>query len=229
MSARRVGGHERVTGQQEFVGDIRLDGMLHVKLISIDCAHARIHRIDAERARSLPGVRDVVCAGDLPAPMPRFGPVYQDRPVLAAAETRFHGEPVAAVVAETEQLAEEAAALVEVHYEELPAVTTVAAALDLSAPLVQDPELRTGPHSRTNLLSEWRFGWGGAEAAVADPVLDNTYTFPMVTHFALQPHCFLASPDPHRVLVWSPPPHPFLPPPVVAGPPPPPPATTPVS
>src|SRR5260370_19652502 len=187
MSARRVGGHERVTGQQEFVGDIRLDGMLHVKLISIDCAHARIHRIDAERARSLPGVRDVVCAGDLPAPMPRFGPVRQDRPVLAAAETRFHGEPVAAVVAETEQLAEEAAALVEVHYEELPAVTTVAAALDLSAPLVQDPELRTGPHSRTNLLSEWRVGWGDPGAAVPHPPPHNPPPLPIGPPPALPP------------------------------------------
>src|SRR5258708_11090633 len=131
MSARRVGGHERVTGQQEFVGDIRLDGMLHVKLISIDCAHARIHRIDAERARSLPGVRDVVCAGDLPAPMPRFGPVYQDRPVLAAAETRFHGEPVAAAVPETEQLAHKASSPVSWPYQDLPAVTTAAAPLAL--------------------------------------------------------------------------------------------------
>jgi CO/xanthine dehydrogenase Mo-binding subunit len=209
-SARRVGGYERVTGQQEFVADIRLDDMLHVKLITIDCAHARIHRIDTERARALPGVRDVVCAADLPAPMPRFGPVYQDRPVLAAGQTRFHGEPVAAVVAESEQLAEEAAALVEVHYSELPAVTTVAAALDPSAPLVQDPELRTGPHSRTNLLTEWRFGWGDAESAAADHVLDHTYTFPMVTHFAIEPHCFLAAPDHDGVIIWSAVQHPFV-------------------
>jgi CO/xanthine dehydrogenase Mo-binding subunit len=209
-SVRRVGSYERVTGQQEFVGDIRLDGMLHVKLITVDCAHARIQRIDTEQARALPGVRDVVSAADLPNPMPRFGPVYQDRPVLALGETRFHGEPVAAVVAETEQAAEEAAALVEVCYEELPAVATVAAALDPSAPLVQDPELRTGPHSQTNLLREWRFGWGEADAAVADHVLDNTYTFPMVTHFAIEPHCFLAAPGHDGVTVWSAVQHPFV-------------------
>jgi CO/xanthine dehydrogenase Mo-binding subunit len=87
-SVPRVGGYERVTGQQKFVGDIRLDDMLYVKLITIDCAHARILHINTEHARALPGVRDVVCAADLPNPMPRFGPVYQDRPVLAAAETR---------------------------------------------------------------------------------------------------------------------------------------------
>jgi CO/xanthine dehydrogenase Mo-binding subunit len=61
-SVRRVGGYERVTGQQEFVGDIRLDGMLHVKLITVDCAHARIQRLDTEQARARPGVRAVVTA-----------------------------------------------------------------------------------------------------------------------------------------------------------------------
>jgi CO/xanthine dehydrogenase Mo-binding subunit len=150
-SARRVGGYERVTGQQEFVGDIRLDDMLHVKLNTIDCAHARIHRIDTERARALPGVRDVVCAADLPDPMPRFGPVYQDRPVLAAGQTRFHGEPVAAVVAESEQLAEEAAALVEVHYSELPAVTTVAGGGQSGAGLARPGNQRGGLRRRLRL------------------------------------------------------------------------------
>jgi len=192
------------------VGDIRLEDMLHVKLVTIDCAHARILSINDEHARALPGVREVVSAAGLPNPMPRFGPVYQDRPVLAVKETRFHGEPVAAVVADTEQAAEEAAALVEVCYEELPAVATIAAALDPSMPLVQDADLRTGPHAGTNLLCEWRFGWGDAEMPAADHVLDNTYTFPMVTHFAIEPHCFLAAPDHDGVIVWSAVQHPFV-------------------
>jgi len=192
------------------VGDIRLEDMLHVKLVTIDCAHARILSINDEHARALPGVREVVSAAGLPNPMPRFGPVYQDRPVLAVQETRFHGEPVAAVVADTEQAAEEAAALVEVCYEELPAVATIAAALDPSMPLVQDADLRTGPHAGTNLLCEWRFGWGDAEMPAADHVLDNTYTFPMVTHFAIEPHCFLAAPDHDGVIVWSAVQHPFV-------------------
>jgi len=209
-SVRRVGGHERVTGQQKFVGDIRLDDMLHVKLVTVDCAHARILSINSEHARALPGVRDVVSAADLPNPMPRFGPIYQDRPVLAAAQTRFHGEPVAADIAQTEQSGEEAAGLFKVRYDELPAVTTIAAALDPSMPLVQDPEFRTGPHAKTNLLSEWRFGWGETETPAADQVLDNTYTFPMVTHFAIEPHCFLAAPDQGGVTVWSAVQHPFV-------------------
>src|SRR5258708_7996784 len=164
--------------------------MLHVKLVTIDCAHARILSINDEHARALPGVREVVSAAGLPNPMPRFGPVYQDRPVLAVKETRFHGEPVAAVVADNEQAAAEAAALVGVCYEELPAVATIAAALDPSMPLVQDADLRTGPHAGTNLLCEWRFEWGDAGVPPAAHVLGSTCTLPLVTPFAIRPHPF---------------------------------------
>jgi CO/xanthine dehydrogenase Mo-binding subunit len=208
-SVRRVGGYERVTGQERFVGDVRLDDVLHVKLVTVDCARARIHGIDTERAMALPGVAAVVSAADLPAPIRRFGPVHSDRPVLAVGETKFHGEPVAAVVAETEQLAEDAAALVGVQYSELPAVVTIAAALDPAGPLVQDPGLRTGPLAGTNLLTEWRFGWGDVDSAIAERVFDHTYTFPMITHFAIEPHCFLAAPEQEGVIVWSAVQHPF--------------------
>lgn len=210
VSARRVGGRERVTGEQRFVGDVRLDGMLHVALATLDCARARIAAIDTADAEAVPGVRAVVTAADLPDPMPRFGPVYQDRPVLAVGETKYHGEPVAAVVAETEQAAEEAAALVSVRYEELPAVLTVAAALDPASPLVQDPALRRGPSAATNTMCQWQFGWGDVERASAEHVIEHTYTFPMVTHFAIEPHVFLAAPDQDGVTVWSAIQHPFL-------------------
>ncbi len=78
-------------------------------------------------------------AADLPQPVPRFGPQFEDRPVIAVGETKYHGEPVAIVAAETKDAAEEAAGLVRVEYEELPAVFTLAAALDPEAPLVQEP------------------------------------------------------------------------------------------
>jgi CO/xanthine dehydrogenase Mo-binding subunit len=208
-SVPRVGGYERVTGRQLFAGDIRLDRMAHVKLVTVDCARARIHATDAKSAMAVPGVIEVITADDLPSPLPRFGPVFEDRPVLATGETKFHGEAVAAVVAETEEAAEAGAALVTVDYEELPPVLTVAAALDERSPLVQDPALRNGPLALTNRLSEWQFGWGDVETATAPHVLERTYSFPMVTHFAIEPHCFLAAPDAGGVMVWSAVQHPF--------------------
>ena len=119
--AARVGGRARVTGEQQYVADIPHDDALHVKLVTLDVARARIGRIDATAALAVPGVRLVMTPADLPEPMPRFGPQRRDRPVLATGETKYHGEPVAAVAAETLDAAEEAAALVSVEYEELPA------------------------------------------------------------------------------------------------------------
>ena len=138
--------------------------------------------------------------------MPRFGPQWQDRPVLAVGETHYHGEPVAVVAAETHDAAEEAAALVRIEYEELPAVFTVAGALSLDAPLVQDPALRPGdPLAVTNVLREHHYGWGDVDAAeaLADVVVEGTYAFPMVTQFAIEPHAFMAAPDGDGIAIWS--------------------------
>ena len=138
-SPNRVGGIDRVTGAQRYLADLPVADALHAKLVTLDCARARILGIDASEALALPGVHLVMTADDLPTPMPRYGPQNQDRPVLAVGETKYHGDPVALVVADTRDLAEAAARLVRVEHEELPAVFTVAGALAPDAPLVQDP------------------------------------------------------------------------------------------
>lgn len=213
-AARRVGGRERVTGTQEFLADIALDGALHVKLVTVDAARARLLRIDTAAAREVPGVVDIITPADLPSPMPRFGPAYQDRPIFADGTTSYHGEPVAAVAAETKEAAELAASLVVVEHEVLPAVTTVAAALAPDAPLVQDPAVRADgdPLARTNILKERHYGWDrdAVATAQADLVVENTYTFPMVTHFAIEPHGFIADADADGIRLWSPVQHPYL-------------------
>jgi CO/xanthine dehydrogenase Mo-binding subunit len=203
-SPQRVGGDARVTGQQHYVADIHLPDELHAKLVTVPVARARIDSIDASAALAVPGVRLVMTAADLPQPVPRFGPQFQDRPVLAVGETKYHGEPVAAVAADTKDAAEEGARLVRVTYEELPAVVTLAAALDPAAPLVQDPSLRPDdPLSGTNVLREHRVGWGDVDTTAADIVVEHTYTFPMVTHFAIEPHAFICAPDGDGIAVWS--------------------------
>jgi CO/xanthine dehydrogenase Mo-binding subunit len=211
-SPARVGGVERVTGRQAYVADLRLEDTLHVKLVTLDVARARIGTIHTEDALRVPGVRLVMTPAELPQPMPRFGPQRRDRPVLAVGETHYQGEPVAAVAAETRDAAEEAACLVRVDCEELPAIHTLAAALASDAPLVQAPELRPDdPLAATNILREHRFGWGDLDAAIgeADVVVDGTYTFPMVTQFAIEPHAFMAAPDGDGIAIWSAIQHPY--------------------
>jgi CO/xanthine dehydrogenase Mo-binding subunit len=208
----RSGGRDRVTGRQAYVADIPVEDALHVKLVTVDAARAGIGRIDATRALEVPGVRLVMTPDDLPSPMPRFGPQLRDRPVLAVASTAYHGEPVAAVAAETRDAAETAAELVAVEFEPLPAVTTIAAALDPSSPLVQDPSLRPDdPLATTNTLRDHRYGWGDVDAAEREAavVVEGTYAFPMVTQFAIEPHAYIAAPDGDGIAVWSAIQHPY--------------------
>jgi CO/xanthine dehydrogenase Mo-binding subunit len=205
-SPNRVGGIGRVTGAQQYVADLRLADALHAKIVTVPVARARIDAIDTSAALALPGVRLVLTAADLPVPMPRFGPQNVDRPVIATGETKFHGDPVALVVADTREQAEAAVAAVEVAYQELPAAVTLTDALAPEAPLVQDPALRGGdPRAHTNVCNEHRVEWGDLEAAErrADVVVEGRYTFPIVTHFAIEPHAFMAAPDGDGVTVWS--------------------------
>jgi len=209
----RVGGPERVTGRQEYLADIRLENMLYVKLVGIDRGHARILSVDVSRAWEVPGVVDIVSAADLPQPVARFGPVYADRPIIAVDDVNFHGEPVVAVAAETKVAAELAASLVEIEFEELPGVYDMDTALRPDAPLVQSPDLRKNDIlAATNILRERRYGWGDVdqEASAAELVLEHTYTFPMVTHFAIEPHGFIVAPDGDGLVMWSPVQHPYL-------------------
>ncbi|MEN6492574.1 MAG: xanthine dehydrogenase family protein molybdopterin-binding subunit [Rectinema sp.] len=209
-SPHRGGGFERITGQQKYVADIKLSGMLESKLVTIDSAHAKILSIDTTDAKKIPGVRLVMTSADLPQPVPRFGPQIADRPVLADGEVKFHGEPVALVVAETIEAAEEAVRLVNVQYEELPVAFTVATALDPAAPLVMDASLRPDePLAKTNIFKEHHFGWGEIDDSKADLIVDNTYSFPMVTQFAIEPHAFIAAPDKDGIAVWSTIQHPY--------------------
>ncbi len=211
-SPARVGGLDRVTGGQAYVADTKLRDVLHVKLVTVPAAHARIVAVDGSAALAVPGVHLVMTAADLPDPMPRFGPQMRDRPVVAVGETKYHGDPVAAVAAETKDLAEAAAALVRVEFEELPAVASVAASLAPGAPLVQEPSIRPNdPLAETNVLREHRYGWGdlAAAEAEADVVVEGDYAFPMVTQFAIEPHAFIAAPDGDGIAIWSAIQHPY--------------------
>ena len=211
LSPHRVGGYERVTGSQEYLADIPFTDLLHAKLVTIPCGRGRIISIDKRAALAVPGVRLVVSAADLPQPVARYGPQYQDRPVLAVGETKFHGEPVAAVAADSKDAAEEAARLVKVEYEVLPGVYSVAQALASGAPLVREPELRPGDElAESNVLTRRVFEWGDVDTAAADLVIDETYSFPMVTHFAIEPHAFAAAPDEDGIAIWSTIQHPYL-------------------
>lgn len=200
----RVGGVERVDGSYRYVGDIRIPGVLHTKLVHLDCGRARINSVDTSAALAIPGVRAILTGKELPDTLPRFGPANKDRPIMASHETVFHGEPVAIVAADTVEAASRGAAAVVVDYEELPGVYTISDALAADAPLVQDPSLRPhSPYRGTNILNEWNFGWGEVDSARADLVIENDYSFPMMTQFAIEPFTYAAEPTREGITVYS--------------------------
>ena len=124
---RRIEGRDKVTGTAAYAADIRREGMLHAAFVGSPYPHARIVRVDTTAARAVAGVRAVLVGSDVrPA---RFGRRLQDWPVLAWDRVRFIGDRVAAVAADTLVAAEEAARLIDVTYEELPAVLSAADAL----------------------------------------------------------------------------------------------------
>jgi len=134
----RVEGTHKVTGESVYAADIQLPDMLHCKILRSAHAHARIVRIDATKALALAGVERVVTAADLPKPEARRAS-NRGYVLLADDETVFCGEPVAAVLAEDPATAEEALDLIDVQYEELPAVLDPIAAMSDDSPLARKP------------------------------------------------------------------------------------------
>ena len=130
----RPDGKEKVTGTGRYTADLVLAGQLVAKFRYADHAHARITRIDTTKARALPGVLAVVTHEDVPDVL--YGGMVKDRRLFAKDTVRFEGDVVAGVAATTAEIAEQAAALIEVDYEPLPVVTDFEAALADGATLV---------------------------------------------------------------------------------------------
>jgi CO/xanthine dehydrogenase Mo-binding subunit len=214
-SVRRLDAVEKVTGRARYVTDLEWPGMLHAGLLRSPHAHARITRVDTRAARALAGVHAVVTSADLGWCDPYFGPAFRDRPILAIDVARYEGEPVAAVVAESQGIAWQALELIEVDYEELPAVTTLAEALAPGASLVHAAKPPAGhfadlstlrPRPGTNVCHQFRFerGRGAAALEEADLVLEDAYSFPRVQHYAMEPHAAVAAWDEQGGLtVWA--------------------------
>jgi len=199
-SVARVDGIDKVTGKAKFVGDITVPGMLYGKILRSPYAHARIVSIDAKQAYALPGVAAVLTAAELG----EVNPIYNGRPVIAMNKVRYVGEPVAAVAAADLATAEEALSLIHVDYEELAAVTGIDAALQSGAPLVHEEKPgNIGTHEK---VARGDVDEGFAQS---DEIAEDIFTFPMVYHYAMEPHSVIAHYGDDEITVWSSAQHPF--------------------
>ncbi|MFW6361216.1 MAG: xanthine dehydrogenase family protein molybdopterin-binding subunit [Spirochaetota bacterium] len=188
----RLDAFEKVTGRAKYCGDVSFGGQLYAATVYSKYPHARILRIDSRPAEQLQGVVAVVSAADVPASNSMFGRF----PVFAADEVKYVGDGVAAVAAESPALARRAAELVEVEYEQLPAVLDMESALEPGAELVHADE-------KGNLIEKSHhkmyFGDVAQGFEAADRVLERSYKTQFVDQMYIEPEAIIALPDPYRV------------------------------
>ncbi len=183
-SARRIDGPAKATGTFLYGSDLHAEGMLFGATVRSPHASARIRSIDASAARRCDGVACVLTAADVPGKQ-TYGLEFADQPVFAHDVVRYAGEPVAVVAAATREQARRAAALVEVEYEPLPAVTDMQAALEPDAPQV---------HEFGNVLRHVHIVHGDPARALADVWVEGYYATAMQDQAALGPEAGLAIP-----------------------------------
>jgi CO/xanthine dehydrogenase Mo-binding subunit len=207
-SLPRIDAPGKVTGTAVYAADFALPGMLVGKVFRSTEPHARIVRLDVTRARSLPGVRAVVTAADVPDV--RYGGGLKDETVFAKGKVRYIGQPVAAVAATTPEAAQAALAAIEVVYEPLAAVLDLEAALAPGAPLVHEewasytaiPIL----HRDGNVCNRARIVVGDVDRGweEADRIFEHRFRTGMVHQGYTEPRAAVAQWDSSgTVTVWS--------------------------
>ena len=222
---RRQEGAEKVRGVTRFTADLEFPGLLHVQLVLAHVASGRIARIDVRAARDAAGVVDVVTGADLPVLESTPSPELP----LARERVFYAGQPVVAVVAESESAAADAALLVEVDYEETAPVVDPVAAMGDASPAVLDEaeaaneddasvhgastaaeeEPAERPRNTTGVVTRKR---GDVETALrqADTVVRATYRIGRAHHSFMEPHISVVRPEPGGGLtIWSPTQGPF--------------------
>lgn len=204
---------EKVTGRAEFVTDLHIPGMLHGFVVRSPAVHAHILSIDTSAALAVPGVVDVLTGSDVAA-FGYWGLLLRDRPLIAIDRVRYVGDPVAVIIAEDIGIAEDAAELVDVEYEELPRAATVEAALADGAPLIHDTHdaisnfyFKGGakPVANSNVFHTFLSETGDVASAeaVAAHVHEDHFKFPPIFHYALEPHTVIADFQGDSLTVWA--------------------------
>jgi CO/xanthine dehydrogenase Mo-binding subunit len=219
-SPPRLDAVEKVTGRTRYTSDLTVGGMVHARIWRSPLPHARVDHIDVRAALKAPGVLAVLTAADLADCDPFYGTAFKDQPLLAMGRVRYAGEPVAAVIAETERQAAAALPLLDVSLSELPAVLDLEAALAPEAPLVHE-QLRPAGHFRdlsrlnprpgSNVCHHFTYSRGDVAQgfAEADEVFEDTFRLPPIYHYAMEPHTAIARFDVNGLTVWTGTQHPF--------------------
>ncbi|MFQ5914904.1 MAG: xanthine dehydrogenase family protein molybdopterin-binding subunit [Nitrospinota bacterium] len=183
----RIDGPAKATGEMEFLSDLQLPGMLHARILRSPHSHARILKIDTSRAKRAGGVKAVITAADTPKIPFGFVTALADKLPLCEDRVRFVGDEVAAVAADSEEAAEEALSLIEVEFEELPAVYDPGEAMAEGA-----PHLHEGKERNVAWEIHKKFGDPEKGFAESDHVLEDAFSTQRAAHCALESRACIA-------------------------------------
>src|ERR687888_1633006 len=211
-----IDAQKRVTGGIDYTLNFELPRMLYGRILRSPHAHARILKLDTSRAERLPGVAAVLSRNDLTGDEiePYFGLIIQDQTPVALEKVRFVGDMVAAVAAVDDDTAAEALDLIDVEYEELPAVFDAEEALKPGAPLLHPgprriiagrPDVAARSLAGTNIVHLFKQRKGDIARGLreSDQIFDNTFISPAANHAALEPHVAVAEVKDGQVTVWT--------------------------
>jgi CO/xanthine dehydrogenase Mo-binding subunit len=197
----------RVTGRMVYADDMALPGVLAGKILGSPVAHGRIRRLDTSKAERLPGVYAVVTARDAPSNF--YGGIIRDKLIFARDVVRYHGDPIAAVAADTVDTAEEALHLIEVEFDELPVLIDPKEAAESATLIHQSWEGYTAIPNlgrQGNITSSGRVQWGDVQQgfAQADHVFEDRFDISMAHQVYIEPRASMAQVEPNqRVSVWT--------------------------
>lgn len=196
-SLARVEGPEKVTGRARFAYDVHLPAMLFAKVLRSPHPHARITRIDSSKAQALFGVRGVLHSGS-------DGPTSEiewfNDSKLFDATVRYIGDEVAAVAADSEEIAEDALRLIEVEYEPLPFVTDFTKALAPEAPKLREAGNVATDDGKPKVYERGDAAKGFAEAEVT---IEEEFTTASALHNCLEPHGCVAQWEGDQLTLWD--------------------------
>jgi xanthine dehydrogenase accessory protein pucB len=195
---------EKVTGSAMYTDDYKSDKMLSCEMVISPYAHAKIVSIETTEAWKIPGVRAIV-AGER---FPLIGEAIRDRPPIAVDKVRYHGEPVALVVAETPVQAKKAADQIKVQYELLPVVNSPTQAFQKNAPLVHEnlkeykKDKESLPVPDSNIATHIKIRKGNMEKgwAESEVTVEASYSFAPSDHAAMETRCSIAEILPDGVI-----------------------------
>jgi len=213
-SVFRLDALDKVTGRAKYCEDLKIPGMLYGKVLRSPYAHAKIISIDASRAENMSGVRAVITGRDVPEK--RYGPSVFDQHILARKVVRYVGDPVAAVAADSIEVAERALDLITVEYEELSAIFDIEEAWKKNPSVIVHrdlPEYELGKFppprlvpDRPNVCNLRMLRHGDVERGFkeADLIVENKFTTTRLQHCSLEPHVSIAQAEPNGSLtIWA--------------------------